>query len=73
MINDIIHENNKSLEDMLHKQFKTKDEVSRTKLNSFYISFIEKYDSSLASYSGVHLNILDEVIEDSNRIFVYFE
>ena len=61
MINDIIHENNKSLEDMLHKQFKTKDEVSRTKLNSFYISFIEKYDSSLASYTCVHLNILDEV------------
>lgn len=73
MINDIIHENNKSLEDMLHKQFKTKDEVSRTKLNSFYISFIEKYDSSLASYTCVHLNILDEVKEETKRIIDNFE
>lgn len=73
MINDIIHENNKSLEDMLHKQFKTKDEVSGAKLNSFYISFIEKYDSSLASYTCVHLNVLDEAKEETKRIINNFE
>ena len=58
MIEDIFDENNLNLESILHKTFKTPDEINKKGLNNYMISFIEKYDSMLAQYVTIHKKIL---------------
>lgn len=58
MIADIFTEYDIDLESLLHSQFKKSDEVNSKGLNNYMLNFIEMYDSMLASYASVHLDVL---------------
>lgn len=61
MLNDIIHENYNTLENMFHQQFSSKDDIDESKLNSFFVKFVKQYDPVLANYISSNLVVLDFV------------
>lgn len=58
MIEDIFKEYDINLEKMLHNQFNMPDDINKQRLNNYMLSFIEVYDSMLASYASSHLEVL---------------
>lgn len=58
MIADIFTEYDIDLESMLHSQFEKSDEINSKGLNNYMLNFIGVYDSMLASYASVHLDVL---------------
>lgn len=50
-------------EELLHKHFKTSQELQEQKLNTFLINFLSHYDIALANYAKCHLDILDSLKE----------
>ncbi len=63
-INDVFIDYNISLERLLHEKFKFPEELEKMGIYTFMISFIECYDSYLASYLSVNKEILDELVLD---------
>lgn len=53
-------------EEMLHKHFKTPEELQEQKRNTFLIDFLSQYDNALANYAKAHLDILDILKEQIN-------
>ena len=58
IIEDIFTEYDIELEKILHNKFKTIYEINELGLNNYMLSFIENYDSMLASYASTHLDVL---------------
>ncbi len=58
IIEDIFTEYDLDLENILHSQFKTPDEINKKGLNNYMLSFIEMYDPMLASYASSRLDVL---------------
>ena len=60
MINDIFLNNKYTLEEMLHKTFKTKQEVYNKGVINFILDYIGTYDGSLLDYVSVNTNLIKE-------------
>ena len=60
-IEEIFNENNIDLESMSHNQFKSAKEIDNIGINNYMISFIEVYDSMLASYLSTHIDLMQDL------------
>ena len=53
-------------EEVLHKRFKTPEELQEQKRNTLLTDFLSQYDNALANYAKAHLDILDILKEQIN-------
>lgn len=56
------------LELFLHEQFDTLNDVNTTVNNCYLLSFIRNYDVSLADYATCHLDVLDKLKSDIDKV-----
>lgn len=68
LIDHIFIYHNINLENVLHKRFESSKELEEEKINTFLISFISVYDSDLADYIKVHIELLDPLKEEIRLI-----
>ena len=65
---DIFRDNGIDLEGLLHKHFKTPQELIDMGVKTFLINFIESFDSMLASYVSTHTELLEEYNKKVEKI-----
>ena len=73
LVNEIIYNSNIDLNRMLHNQYKSKEEIEKTGINTCFLNIIRCYDSYLASYLSVHLNLVQEVLDEIRDIIKNFD
>ena len=73
MIDDILKENNINLEEIIHKNFKTKEQFKKFGINNYIINLIGCYDNMLSDYISKHLNTIFDTIKKCNKILDDFE
>ena len=59
MIEEIFSEFDIDLEGKLHAEFKNSTDIDEIGVNTYMISFIQKYDSMLASFASSHIEVLE--------------
>ena len=57
-INEIFNEYDINLENMLHEQFKTLEQIDKIGINNYMLNFIGYYDPMLASYLSTHIDLM---------------
>ena len=67
-INEIFNEFDIDLENMLHEQFKTPEQIDKLGINNYMINFIRQYDSSLATYLSTHIDLIANLKEKISSI-----
>lgn len=60
-INDIFEDNNITLEEVVHKRFKTFADLEKFGIVNFLLDFLSKYDDMLSDYVSTHLYLLDDL------------
>lgn len=65
---DLLDDEEIDLEKYIHINFKTYEDLKKYGINKFLISFIEKYDEFLAEYIICHLEVLDSIKVEINKI-----
>ena len=60
MIEVIFSEFNIELENMLHQQFNTPEEINKLGINNYMLNFISRYDSMLASYLSSNIYLMKD-------------
>ena len=70
LINYLFNETGDDLENEIHKNFKTPNDIYNYGLNKYMIEYLNKYDHYLADYAVVHIDVLDEFQERINKIQV---
>lgn len=68
IIKDIFSENELDLENLLHNNFKSKEEINDMGINNFIVRFIERYDPMLSSYLSANIGYLSELRLDIQKI-----
>lgn len=67
-IKDIFEKCDINLEREVHNKFKKYDDLVRYGINNFLIELLMRYDSCLAGYVTCHINLLDDIKKDFDRI-----
>lgn len=57
-IDEIFNEYDINLENMLHEQFKTSEQIDKIGINNYMLNFIGYYDPMLASYLSTHIDLM---------------
>ena len=57
-----------TFEELIHKNIKNFDSVKQRGINNYLINYIGNYDKYLADYIMVHLNVLDDLKKELNRV-----
>lgn len=57
-IDEIFNEYDINLENMLHEQFKTPEQIDKIGINNYMLNFIGYYDPMLASYLSTHIDLM---------------
>lgn len=60
-IDEIFNEYDINLENMLHGQFKTSEQIEKIGINNYMLNFIGYYDSMLASYLTTHIDLMSSL------------
>lgn len=64
MINNIFYNSGKTIEEILHNNFKSKEELDNTGINQFIINYIYKYDDILSNYAAINKKLIEKIIKD---------
>lgn len=67
-IDEIITNINPSLEDILHKKFKNKEDIEKYGINNYMLELINKYDHMLSSYLSGNIFLLSNLEEKINNL-----
>lgn len=57
-IKEILDENDIDLDELLHEQFKTPEQIDKIGINNYMLNFIRYYDSTLSSYLCTHIDLM---------------
>ena len=68
LVDEIVNGNNIDLNIMIHSQYKNKEEIEKIGIKNYFLNFIRCYDSTLASYLTVNINIINKYIDEINNI-----
>lgn len=68
LIEEIFKEYDIDLESMLHKQFGSKEKISKIGINNYMLNFIGVYDSMLASYLSTNINLMKDFYNKINAV-----
>ena len=63
LIDDIFSEYNIDLENMIHGQFKTPEQINKVGIYNYTLNFIGYYDPMLASYLSTHVDLMKNLKE----------
>ena len=67
-VNELLYKEDNYLEFLLHKKFKTFDELKKQGINTFLVDYIGLYDQYLSLHISTHLELLDDIKKDLVRI-----
>jgi len=72
-IYEIFYEQEITLEQIIHKRFKSIEELEKIGINNFLINYIKTYDLYLANYISNHMHLLKIIISDIDYIKTEWE
>ena len=68
LVDEIVNGNNIDLNIMIHSQYKNKEDIEKIGIKNYFLNFIRCYDSTLASYLTVNINIINKYIDEIKNI-----
>ena len=73
MMNDILFAYKINLEEALHQQVNTKEDLKALNFNEYLIKLFSTYDATLGYYLSTHLDLLSDLIEEIQRIKTHWD
>lgn len=68
IIDEILYYYHSDLENMLHKQFNTSNQINKVGINNLILKFIGCYDPMLASYLSANIDLVKPIREEISNI-----
>lgn len=68
MVSEIFNEDDYLLEELIHKKFKTKENLEKFGIINFILSYVSLYDSHLSDYLKTNIKIVEELKNNIEKI-----
>lgn len=73
MVDEIFNIENKSVEELIHSYFKSKQKIGKIGIVNFILRYIEKHDITLSRYLQTNIKLIDNIKNEIEKAYINFD